>query len=127
MTPLPPYPPLEQTFDYTQRPLNFMGEEERAAYIARHFAPPKGLGESERGPQPPGRPPGKEFDHRLEVPPYYDPTYDRYVHHERRYSFPANTIFFGTLGGIIGHQHDYRDEGIFYGASYGLLLDLLSW
>lgn len=35
-----------------------------------------------------------------------------------------NTVVFGTLGGIIGHQSGHRDEGIAIGAAYGLLHDI---
>ncbi len=39
----------------------------------------------------------------------------------------GNTLLFGTLGGILGHQSGHRDEGILIGAAYGFLRDLLSW
>ena len=39
----------------------------------------------------------------------------------------GNTLLFGTLGGVIGHQSGRRDEGILIGAGYGLLRDLLTY
>lgn len=35
-----------------------------------------------------------------------------------------NTVVFGTIGGIIGHQSKHTGEGIAIGATYGLLHDL---
>ncbi len=72
---------------------------------------------------------GPGYSPFLEIPPSYHPNYDCYVvrsPHER-HSFPTNTLLFGTLGGIIGHQSDQRDAGILIGGTYGVLLDLMRW
>jgi len=153
----PPAAPAEgATFDYTQRPIAEMSEAARQEYIERRFPLPAGIADSERGPSPPGSPPGQAFEHGYRIPgtrpglplasrieedprlwteigPGYSPYAvaepgGTYVA-ERRYDpFPfANTLIFGTLGGIIGHQSDDRDEGILIGAGYGLLLDLMRW
>lgn len=162
LQPLPPTPPpVEKTYDYTQRPLKVMTEEQRAEYIEAYDLSDGGLLDAENGPTPPARP-GPEFDHSLwaedatryqefvgrrvtsdprcwtaigpaytpffDVAPYYDRTYDTYYGYPpRRPLTIRNTVLFGTLGGIIGHQYDERDEGILIGAGYGLLLDLMRW
>jgi hypothetical protein len=143
--------------DYTQAPLKEITEEARAEYIESRFALPKGIADTERGPAPPLTPPGDQWDHRLRIPgtplsptvihpevyadprlwtavgPEYTPfTDDRgdwpVVVARRWYPMPiANTLFFGTLGGIIGHQSDHRDQGIFLGGTFGLMQDLMRW
>ena len=53
--------------------------------------------------------------------------YDGYYHHPHRPLGIGNTLLFGTLGGVIGHQSGHRDEGILLGAGYGLFRDLFEW
>ncbi|HTL51946.1 MAG TPA: hypothetical protein VL860_05140 [Planctomycetota bacterium] len=50
-----------------------------------------------------------------------DCTYEQ--RHNHRLSL-FNTVVFGTIGGIIGHQSHHTGEGIAIGATYGLLHDL---
>lgn len=53
--------------------------------------------------------------------PYYD---DGDVYRRHSYGFfPWNTLFFGGLGAVIGHQSGHRDRGLAIGAGVGLLLD----
>jgi hypothetical protein len=159
LAPLPvtPPPPAEApVFDYTQVPLAEMSEAKRAEYIELRFRLPAGIADTERGPAPPGAPPGDEFDHRLRIPgsrqvfvvdpriaedprlwtsvgaeysPYAETVDGRTEVVTRRWEpLPfVNTLFFGTLGGIIGHQCDDTEEGVLIGAGYGLLLDLMRW
>ncbi len=154
---LPPKPADDVTFDYTQEPLAEISEEARAENIEMRFPLPKGIADTERGPAPPSAPPGDPFDHRLkgipgarplqvldprldtdlrfwtavgpEYSPYADSSGGRTVVVTRRWQpMPiGNTLFFGTLGGIIGHQSDHRDKGILLGAGTGLILDLIRW
>lgn len=152
----PPAAAGGQTYEYTQRPIAEMSEEARAEYIERSFRLPAGIADSERGPAPPGSPAGKSYEHGYRIPgirpglplasrieedprlwgeigpgysPYATQSADGTVVTERRYDpFPfANTLIFGTLGGIIGHQSDDTEEGVLIGAGYGLLLDLMRW
>ncbi|HMQ21551.1 MAG TPA: hypothetical protein PKE00_03625 [Planctomycetota bacterium] len=39
--------------------------------------------------------------------------------------FPINTLFYGGLGAVIGHQYGRRDRGLAIGAGLGLLHDVL--
>lgn len=41
--------------------------------------------------------------------------------------FPINTLFYGGLGAVIGHQYGRRDRGLAIGAGLGLLHDVLRW
>jgi hypothetical protein len=43
------------------------------------------------------------------------------------YYFPWNTVTYGGLGAIIGHQSGHRDRGLAVGAGIGLLFDMLRW
>ena len=159
LTRLPPLPPPGETFDYTQKALTEMTEDDRAAYIEEHYSQPI--------PDPVSRAPapvdvfGDSYRHNVaaaprvihrsvverrlynddrcwtvigpgyspfaERAPSYHRNHHRYVRHNSRYDFPANTLLYGTLGGIIGHQSKDRDKGILIGGTYGLLLDLMRW
>ncbi|MCB9890610.1 MAG: hypothetical protein H6832_08680 [Planctomycetes bacterium] len=61
---------------------------------------------------------------------YYDSGYyDSRYYGPRRYRNPVpwNTLFYGGLGAIIGHQYGHRDRGLAIGAGFGLLQDALRW
>ncbi|MEM7164937.1 MAG: hypothetical protein AAF581_05695 [Planctomycetota bacterium] len=134
---LPPRPaPLAQKHDYQHRVLQETTEEARVEQILQLYgeklaaqrAPrPKApdLQAWERLPEPRRhRHPGRRYhySHRAALYPHY---YHGHRYHHRDHFSLGNTLFFGTLGGIIGHQSDHRDEGILIGAGYGLLRDLL--
>jgi len=152
----PPAAAGGETFDYTQRPIAEMSEDARAEYIERSFRLPSGIADAERGPSPPGSPAGETYEHGYRIPgirgglplaarieedsrlwteigPGYSPYAMQteggtYVSKRRYDPFPfANTLIFGTLGGVIGHQSDDTEEGVLIGAGYGLLLDLMRW
>lgn len=40
---------------------------------------------------------------------------------------PWNTLLFGGLGAVIGHQYGRRDRGLAIGAGYGPLNDVFFW
>ena len=56
-------------------------------------------------------------------------TYYPYAHHERRPGsyVPWNTMLYGGLGAVIGHQSGHKGGGFAIGAGVGLLHDLLRW
>jgi hypothetical protein len=62
---------------------------------------------------------------------YYGDPYDRGAYYGRYHAyprrsygfFPWNTVFYGGLGAVIGHQSGRRDRGLAIGAGLGLLLD----
>ncbi|MCA8969517.1 MAG: hypothetical protein KDC95_07025 [Planctomycetes bacterium] len=56
---------------------------------------------------------------------YYDSGY--YGPRRYRSPMPWNTLFYGGLGAIIGHQYGRRDRGLAIGAGFGLLQDALRW
>ena len=158
--PLPEIPPsaanAEETFDYEQRELATMTEDDRAEYIAEKYAPKElasamppldVFGDEVTHGLPSGSAPhhqtlierrvlpdrrcwtviGPGYSPYAEAPPRYHRSYNRYVGVGPRHTFPANTLFYGALGGVIGHQSRDRDKGILIGGTYGLLLDLMRW
>lgn len=51
----------------------------------------------------------------------------RYARRDDRSAMPWNTLFYGGLGAVIGHQYGKRDRGLAIGAGFGLLQDALRW
>ncbi len=51
----------------------------------------------------------------------------RYRGYGPAHYIPWNTLAYGGIGAIIGHQSGHRDRGFAIGASIGLLQDLLRW
>ena len=155
LPPTPPLTVQGDAIDYTQRPLAEMSEEDRAAYIEENYpatsmrvVPPQDpFGDDYRhsiaaAPRVGSRTIierrvvedprcwtviGPDYSPYRERPPRYHRSTHRYVDRQPHYAFPANTVLYGTLGGIIGHQSDHRDEGILIGGTYGLLLDMMRW
>ncbi|MEE8142827.1 MAG: hypothetical protein V3T77_06985 [Planctomycetota bacterium] len=144
----PPAPP--QTIEYKHRMLKEISEQQRAEKILQAYADrfrkpaetkaatenqssvARSLQRQERGW------PVDNWD--LAYEPRYRYHRTHYQHSDgwqrrwqRRYyhsydRFPlGNTLLYGTLGGILGHQSGHRDRGIWIGAGYGLLRDLLRW
>jgi hypothetical protein len=132
-------------FDYTQHSL----AEIDAAHIHERLlqmqpAPTPESGEPQ--PAPEATPPAAPPDSPGPEPRRLARRYTRYWHvpgwvehhrcsewcdHRRHYHEHGislgNTLLYGTLGGIIGHQSGHRDEGILWGLGIGLLQDLWGW
>lgn len=56
--------------------------------------------------------------------------HDVYGYEQNRFDrtpIPWNTLFYGGLGAVIGHQYGRRDRGLAIGAGFGLLNDMLRW
>jgi hypothetical protein len=51
--------------------------------------------------------------------------YGGYGTHRSYGFFPWNTLLYGGLGAVIGHQSGHRDRGLAIGAGVGLLFDTL--
>ena len=142
----PPAPP--RVIDYKHRMLKEISEEERIEKIKQAYG-----GRFEKESEEPTQ---AEKQHSMaqtlamqdrgwpvddwDVPQDTNSTVHPHRYHagweqrwNRRYYYNSdpwpigNTLFFGTLGGVLGHQSGHRNEGILIGAAYGFLHDLLSW
>lgn len=140
--------PLPKRYDYSPRVLKDSTESERAQHIEELYGEKLAARNAPRPPAPapeawelPPEPrkarrvhrPTWHRSYRYDHAPYRHYRYDSYRNRHYRHHYRGryhsglpigNTVLYGTLGGIIGHQSDHRDEGILIGAGYGLLLDL---
>lgn len=148
--PLPPPPPAPAgdvvTYDYTQTLKKDISEDQRIESVIQSHGDRLEAEEHQRVAQDgalaqnrtrfrtverrtaPRRVVRRYTTRHYHAPHYYTPRYRTY-YAPRHYRSPGigNTVLFGTLGGIIGHQSGHRDEGILIGAGYGLFRDLLGW
>ena len=120
-------------YDYRHRNLKDIDEDERIEQVIQSHGNELEAAKERREARKVWPRPTRLVRHVRHYPPrYHGPhrrTYysDRYYHHPHRPLGIGNTLLFGTLGGVIGHQSGHRDEGILLGAGYGLFRDLFEW